>query len=442
MIGVLETVASFVLVLGILVFVHEFGHFLLAKRFGIGVPVFSLGFGPRLFGFRRGETDYRVSAIPLGGYVRMKGDESDEDRKGAPDELYSRPRWQRLLVFAAGAVFNVLLALGVAWIAFWAYGKDEVPAPTTYPVVAEVLKGSPAATAGIERGDRIVEIAGHDMRDPQTELDEVLLSPGTRKPVVVERGGARRTLTLDTGMDARYHLGDPGWLLLRDNPSEPTIDQVAHGSPAEKAGLRPGDKVLGADDKRPIDEVHLRALLGASGGRSVRLRIGRAGSEMEVAVVPRDEGGGRAVIGVLFKVPGVYHRDLGPGEAAVASLRYNLEISKTLFVTLGKLVHRDISVRAFSGPIEIARVSREMVRALESFLRFLAFISLQLGILNLLPIPVLDGGHILIIAVEAVIRRELSEKVKERVMQAGLVLLLAFFGTVMYFDVIKTWFSS
>ncbi len=441
MLNFLETVASFVLVLGILVFVHEFGHFLSAKWFRIGVPVFSFGFGPRLIGVRRKETDYRVSAIPLGGYVRLAGDESDEARSGAPEEFLSRPRHQRLAVFLGGPVFNVLLALAVTWALLWVYGRDEVPTPKTYPYVAKVLQGSTAAAAGIRVGDQIVSINGEDARIPKTQLDEILLSPATKKPVVLERNGKPMTVTLDTGMDPRHHLGDPGWALVEENPGHPVIDMVMSGYPAAKAGLEAGDIVRGAEGTSPIDEIHLRALITASAGREVPLQIERGGKLLDVVVVPRKEGGG-GVIGVIFRTAGQFHRTFGPLDAAAESVKVNVELSGMLFTTLDRLVKGKIGVRAFSGPIEIARVSKEAVKALQSFLAFLALISLQLGILNLLPIPGLDGGHIMILAVEAVLRRDLSQKIKERVIQAGLLFLIAFFAVVIYFDILKTWFPS
>ncbi len=441
MIGLLQILLSFVLVLGILVFVHEFGHFIFARLFGVGVPVFSFfGVGPRLFGFTWRGTDFRASAIPLGGYVRLAGEEAD-DRAGKGDELQAKPRWQRLVIFAAGAVFNIILALVVTWVVLWAYGKNERPIAETYPVVAEVRQGSPAAEAGIKAGDRVVSINGRDARDPQTEGDEVFFSPEKAKPVVLQRGSERVSLTMNTGADPRYHLGDPGWRLITENPGQPEIDMVLGGYPAEKAGFRSGDKVLAADGEEPIDEVRLRAILTASAGREVALKVERGGQKLDLAVTPRSEAG-RGVVGVVFKTAGLVHVTYGPVAAAAESFRVNLDLSKTLFKTLRKVARREISVRAFSGPIEIARVSREAVKRLESFLAFLAFVSLQLGIINLLPIPVLDGGHILILCVEGIMRRDLSDVVKERVMQAGLVFLLLFFGTIIYFDVIKTFFSS
>lgn len=441
MTGFVQTFASFVLVLGILVLFHELGHFLVAKAFGIGVPVFSVGFGPRLFGFRRDGTDYRVSVVPLGGYVRLKGDEADEERSGAEDEFLVRPRWQRFLVFVAGATFNIVLAIIVAAAMFRLYGKTEVAIPEQYPTVADVARGSGAESAGVLVGDRIVEIAGRDARDPQTQVEEIVMSPGTVKDVVLERQGTRVTLRLPTGRDERYHLGSPGWFLRQESPGAPIVDMVLSGSPADRAGLLRGDRILGIDERADVGEIELRALIAASPGREIALAIEREGRSLTVPITPRDEDG-KGRIGVQFKTTGLVRRDLDTVQAFTASLELNWDLTRNVFLTLRKVVRGEISVRAFSGPIEIARVSREAVRGFESFLGFMALISLQLGILNLLPIPVLDGGHILILTLEGVMRRDFSEKVKERVMQAGLVFLVAFFGIVIYFDVIKTWFSS
>jgi regulator of sigma E protease len=439
MIGFLQTALSFVLVLGILVFIHELGHFSVAKWFGIGVPIFSLGVGPRIFGFRRGGTEYRVSALPLGGYVRLAGDEADEARTGAPDEFLSRPKWQRLLVYLAGATFNILFAILAGTVMFRVYGKSELMIPDAYPVVVDVAAGSPAQKAGIRAGDRLVSIAGRDARDPQTEAEEITLSPGTKKAVVVEREGKRITVETETGQDPVFHLGFPGWIPVREGIGPAVIDQVVAGTPAAHAGLQVGDKVLGLDDRSPVSEPELRALILASAGRPIRLRIERDGRPMTVELTPSDEGG-KGRIGVNFRSPST-HRDLGLAEAFQASLEFNGSMTRSVFLTLQKLLRFEISLRAFSGPIGIAQVSREAVKTFETFLYFLTLISLQLGVLNLLPIPVLDGGHILILLAEAAMRRDFSERVKERVMQAGLVFLLAFFCVVMYFDVIKTWFS-
>jgi regulator of sigma E protease len=262
------------------------------------------------------------------------------------------------------------------------------------------------------------------------------LAPDQLKPVEIERDGVRQTISMSTGQDPVYHLGAPGWRLIQDGGGPPEVEMVLGGSPADKAGLTRGDKVVGIDGRAPQGEMELKALLEKSIGRAVTLKISRAGVESDLVVTPKDEGG-KGKIGVLFAEGNRVHRVLDVGAAFAASIDWNVDITKSVFQTLGRLAKREISVRAFSGPIEIARVSREAVRGGQSFLTLLALISLQLGILNLLPIPVLDGGHILILACEGLIRRDLSDKLKERVMTVGFVFLLAFFGLVIFFDILK-----
>jgi regulator of sigma E protease len=433
---VAQTLLSFIVVLGILVFVHEFGHFIVAKAFKIGVPTFSLGFGPRLFGFRRKETDYRISAVPLGGYVRLAGDEADEARTGAPEEFLTRPRWQRFLVFVAGATFNIVLAVLVMTLVFSVWGRDEVVRPETFPTIADVVPASPAEAAGLRRGDKVLRIGGQDARDQQTQVDQIVLAPDQVKPVEIERGGAHQIISMSTGQDPIYHLGAPGWRLIQEGGGPPEVEMVIGGSPADKAGLVRGDKVVGIDGRTPQGEMELKALLENSIGREVALTVQRAGQEKSMVVTPKDENG-KGKIGVLFAEGNRVHRELNVSGAFAASIDWNLGITTSVFRTLSRLIKREISVRAFSGPIEIARVSREAARGVQSFLTLLALISLQLGILNLMPIPVLDGGHILILGFEGLIRRDLSDKLKERVMTVGFVFLLAFFGLVIFFDILK-----
>jgi regulator of sigma E protease len=302
--------------------------------------------------------------------------------------------------------------------------------------VADVAPGLPAEAAGLRRGDKVLRIGGQDARDQQTQVNEIILAPDQLKPVDIERDGVPLTISMRTGQDPVFHLGAPGWRLIQDGEGPPEIEMVLGGSPAEKSGLLHGDKVVGIDGRSPQGELELKALLEKSIGRPVTLEIRRAGQDLTVVVTPRDESG-IGKIGVLFAEGNRVHHELGLSAAFAASLDWNAGITRSVFQTLGRLVKREISVRAFSGPIEIARVSREAVRGGESFFTLLALISLQLGILNLMPIPVLDGGHILILACEGVLRRDLSEKLKERVMTVGFVFLLAFFGLVIFFDILK-----
>jgi regulator of sigma E protease len=438
MLNVLYTIFAFILVLAPLVFIHEFGHFLAAKILKIGVPVFSLGFGPRVAGIRRAETDYRLSLIPLGGYVRLAGDEADENRSGAPEEFLSRPKWQRFVVFVAGAVFNLILAFLATWLLFGVYGKDDI---SDYPVVRLLDDPSQAAAAGIQRGDKILAIGGTDLQGAaflDTYTMEITLAPDTVKSLRVEREGRQFDVEMNTGSDPKYGIGDPGWFLSLGGSEPAVIQTVLPGEAAAEAGLKARDLILGAGGREPIGEIELRVLLLAAAEQEVEFKVEREGEILELTVVPRDRDG-RGFIGVEFRPADRSRIDLSVGEAAAEAWRLNLTQSKTLFVVLKRLITREVSLRTMSGPIGIAQVARQALEmGPEWFLRLLGFFSLQLGILNLLPIPVLDGGHILILGVESIMRRDLSEKVKERVMQAGFVFLLAFMSLIIYLDVVKS----
>jgi regulator of sigma E protease len=438
---VLQSIAAFLLILGPLVLVHEFGHFVVAKALRIGVPVFSLGFGPRLFGIRRGGTDYRVSAIPLGGYVRLRGDEADESARGLPEEFLTRPKWQRFLVFVAGATFNVVLAFLITWFLFAQYGINEVADPNSYPMVRMVAPNSVAERAGLERGDTLIELGERDLLGFETFTEaynlEIALSPNRKKRVLVDRGGQRVELVLHVEPDPVYgHGAEPGWDLSWGGDETPIIAGVTEGDRADVAGIRVGDRVVAAGGHEPITEFELRAAIEASPERDLDLRLERDGEEIALTVVPKLEDG-RGLIGVLLGRPSV-HRELSILEAARQSGRENLANSVMLFHVLKRMLTREVPLRSVSGPIGIAQVARDALsRSPRQFLWLLGFFSLQLGILNLLPVPVLDGGHIMILFVEGLIRRDLPDRVKERVMQVGFVFLLTFMGMVIYLDIGK-----
>jgi regulator of sigma E protease len=431
----LESIVAFVLVLAPLVFIHELGHFLAAKAFRVGVSVFSLGFGPRLAGFRRRETDYRVSLIPLGGYVRMIGDEADEHRTGASNEFLSKPRWQRFVIFVAGAAFNITLAFLVMWAYFAAFGKIETPHPTVYAVT----EGSPAESAGVRVGDQLLEIAGHDVQDARDFIYyynlEIALAPDTVKTVTIARGDERLSVPLNTGSDPKLGIGEPGWRV--GHGGTPVIREVVPDGAAAEAELRPGDRILAAGGKESITGLELQVLIRASAGKPVSLLVERGDTTMPVVVRPRPGADGGS-IGIVFESAPLDPVPLSVAEAAGESLRWNLDLSKTLFVVLKRMVTAELSIKTMSGPVGIAQAAHQALETgASTFLYLLAFFSLQLGILNLLPIPILDGGHILILVIEGVMRRNLSETVKERVMQAGLVFLIAFMGIVIFLDVVK-----
>ncbi len=433
--------AALILVLGILVFIHELGHFLAAKRFGVRVDVFSLGFGPRLFGFRRGETDYRVSAIPLGGYVKMLGQaDMPGDEAGTtasaldPASYLAKPRWQRLVILFGGPAMNVLLALVIWWGLFMA-GTETLDVPVGPPQVEALEAGSPAERGGLQPGDRIVAIAGKPVGSVEDYEKVVLFSPGQALSYRVERGAETLTRQVILETDTVYGIGFDGVRLRVPI----LVQSVVPGGPAEKAGFRAGDRILEVNGRIPGGQNAVSALIEEFEGKPVQVTLLRDGAESTVEVVPQVGEGGRARIGVML-TPATKWVQFGPLGAAEESLKLAWQNADLLFETLSKLFTGAVGLQVMSGPIEIARISKEQAsRGLQPFLYFLAFISLQLGIFNLLPIPVLDGGHILTLLVESALRRDLSMRLKERVLQVGFVFLIIFAVAVIGMDILKNY---
>ena len=419
---------AFVLVLGFLIFAHEAGHFFVAKLFRVRVLVFSFGFGQRLFGFRKGDTDYRVSLIPLGGYVRMAGDTPEEGRTGDPDEFLSKPKWQRFLILLAGPFMNLVIA--VVFLAIISMVGTE--SLIVRPVIGEVTPGKPAARAGLQIGDRIVAMGGDRIDNFDDLRMAISMHAGTPLRVEFIRNG-RSMSTIMTPDRENSEYGPVGRAGIR-----PWIDaavgRVRPNSPAATAGLRTGDRIL-AVDGQPISQLtQFDAAIERSKGAPIALDVLR-GTQRVHAVLPQ----------VKFDAQDPYRGFLPPTEvrklslvpAIEDSLQQNTKMLRYAFVTLGRLVRAEASVKELSGPISIARISGEMLRAgWIQLIALMAMISLQLGIMNLLPIPVLDGGHIMILLVEGVVRRDLSIRVKERITQVGFALLAALMIVVIYNDVI------
>ena len=429
-----------VFVLGFMIFIHELGHFLAAKGFGVRVLVFSLGFGKRLLGFKRGDTDYRISALPFGGYVKMAGDDPSEVREGEAGEFLGKPRWQRFVVVIMGPTMNVALAIGLL-TALYRYHYQK-PAYQEQPArVGDVEPDSPAGHSGIQAGDLITRLDG--IANPKWEDVEVKILTTVDEPVPVEVRRDDKTLQLTVTPQAKgpNRVGDVGWYPYVLG----TIDTVEPGFPAGKVGLKAGDQIIGVDGKRIYFWPRVAQIIQHSNGKEVDLTIARQGKEMDVHLKPvMSEVHGEKMwrIGVTFRSSMVV-RELPWGKAFVSSVQDNLRNSLATFDVLGKILTRRMSTRSLSGPIGIAQLSGEAYRAgFAELLMFMCFISLQLGIFNLLPIPVLDGGVILLLLVESVIRRDLSLQVKERVAQVGIVFLLLLAVFVMYNDILKTFRPS
>ncbi len=428
MLHILGNVLAFIFALGVIIFVHEAGHLLVAKAFRMRVLTFSLGFGKRLWGRRRGETDYRISAVPLGGYVKLAGEDPDEEGHD-PRDFPNRPRWQRILVYLAGPAMNgVLAVLLVAGL--FMVGVD-VPALQSIPAeVGTVEAGSPGDAAGIRPGDRIVAIDARPVEQWKQVAFAIMTSVGRELAVEVERDGERLLFTVVPARLAEYEIGDAGIYprLL------PRIAQLVAGAPAAEAGLRVGDEVRAVDGRSLANAAELIAHIETRAGTPVRLEIVRGGAPLAITVVPATvDGKGR--IGVLLSLQQRY----GPARAFVESLRFNGEIARQSLVVVGKIFTREVKARsALAGPIEIAAQSGQAARAgWKSLVYLMAVISTSIGLLNLFPIPVLDGGQIALLLVESTLRRDLPDRVKERVNQTGLALIVLLMLTVLYFDLAK-----
>ncbi len=421
-------VPAFIFSLGVIVFVHELGHFLVARFFGVRVLVFSLGFGKTIWGFQRGGTDYRIARIPLGGYVRMGG-EMPEERTGAPDDFLSKPRWQRILIYLAGPVMNVVLSIaliaGVFMHGIEMQAIEEIPA-----VVGLVEEGSPAEAAGLVEGDRIARVDG----EPVTLWKDVSFAFATAAEkevsLVVLRGEQRLEMVVIPAKNPRYQFGDAG--VFPRQQLRTSI--VLRDTPAERAGFRSGDEVRRVDGREILSPQDFVDYINQRPGVEIEVGVLRRGEPLTLKVTPMDVDG-KGLIGVRL---GSF-RQLPLGEALVASVRFNLEIVEKSAEILGKLFTREIAPQsAISGPIEIAALSgRAARRGLKDLLYTMGFLSISIGFMNLLPIPVLDGGHITILLVESLLQRDLSLTVKERITQAGFMMLMTLMALVILFDLSK-----
>jgi regulator of sigma E protease len=433
---ILIKIASYILVVGVLVFVHEFGHYAVAKLCGVRVDVFSLGFGKRILGFKRGDTDYRVSLLPLGGYVKMAGENPMENRTGDPGEFTSHPRWQRFLIAIAGPVMNIVLAFVVFTVVYKVH--YEHPTFTEKPVdVGTVAAGSAAEKAGIKAGDRIIRIFDIDHPTWEEFLPKIALNPNQPVDLDIQRGnqvikGIRlvpQVADIDRGGDAGLDPLIPA-LVKRLDP----------GFPAIKAGIQPGDRIIAAGSTPIMWEQEFVEYLQQNKSAPVQLTVLRKGQELKFTVTPEFQPkDGRYRIGF---VPGFDTQvDKLPTGAAVRRAYFSCRFySGLIFEIVGKMIRNKISMRQLDGPIGIARASGEaaMDKSPTTLLLLMAAISLNLAIFNMFPIPILDGGTMLMLTIEGVMRRDIKQQVKERVYQVAFVFLILFVAVVLYNDVAKS----
>jgi regulator of sigma E protease len=435
----LISVAAVAVVLGFMILIHEFGHYAVAKLLGVRVEVFSIGFGKRLLGFRKGDTDYRISAIPLGGYVKMSGENPMDERTGDPAEFMSHSRWHRFLIAIAGPAMNILLAIflltGVYMVHY------EYPVYLDKPAVIEYIKtDSPAARAGLQPGDRIAGVDGIVNPTWEQLQPREWLSPNQPLTVTIQRGDQTFQKTIVPQAVTTSEIGSAGWF-----PEQPVIvEQIEANTPAAAAGIKQGDRIVAMDGTPLLAIEAMIDRLQQTKDKPVDLTVLRGSETLSFHLTPvlsstEDPKLKRYRLGFLNK------RDtkvvtLPFAQALNLSLQENKKYSLLILELAKKIAQRKVSLRAVSGPIGIAQDAgyAAQQKGWTPLLELTAGISLNLGIMNLLPIPILDGGVILFLLIEGLMRRDVSLRIKERVYQAAFVFLVLFAVMVIYNDLMKT----
>lgn len=440
----MSTVIQLAIVLGIMVLVHELGHFIVAKLCRVRVEVFSIGFGTRLFGFRRGDTDYRLSLLPLGGYVKMSGEMPGETKSDDPGELENHPRWQRVLIALAGPFANFLLAIALMAGVYMVH--NEVQAYLNGPAnVDYVSLNTPAARTGIQGGDTIVhydtvenptwdQVAIRSLLNINQNIAFSYVHNGQRtntKLFVEAKGGAENFALDNLGLVP----------VMQDTPVQ--VDSLEPGMPAAAAGLKPGDKVEAIDGVQLHSVPALLAYLQDQAGKPTVLTILRGGQTLPIHITPKlaDIGDGTKDyrLGFSYLPPPVKVERLPFTQAVVASWKFNKKGSMLIVEVLKRMFTRQVSVRSLSGPIGIGQQIHEAVDmpGWMPIIGLMSYISLNLGIFNLLPIPILDGGMILFLIIESIIRRDVNQQLKERVYQVAFVCIILFAAFVIFNDITK-----
>jgi regulator of sigma E protease len=444
------TVVSFVIVIGILILIHELGHFFVARWTGVGVERFSIGFGPVLLRWRGKETEYALSAIPMGGYVKMMGEESPLEGGAQPDydpakAFALKPLWARFLIVFAGPAMNLVLAAVIFAVVLATLGRPVWP-----PVVGRVTEGSPAAAAGLRTGDAVTAVNGRPIRYWEDLDRAVSKSDGRPLELRVKHGDSEQTATVTphkrTTTDPIFREAREAWDIGAGPQLIPQISSASAGSPAEKAGLKAGDVVLNVAGQAVYTPEDLVEAIRSRPGQSFPMTIERDGKTLTVNVTPEP---------VKEKTPDGQEREVGRIQAGIATKAVSFEpynpvaalghgVTKTWDMTvltikgLWKLVSRQIDSSNIGGPIQIAtEAGRQAKDGMASLALFTAIISVNLAVLNLLPVPMLDGGHLFFFVIEAILGRPLSLQKREAAQRVGFVLLMLLMVYALYNDLVR-----
>ena len=426
------TLISFLVILSILVFVHEFGHFIVAKSAGVYVETFSIGMGPKFLKKQWGDTEYCLSAIPLGGYVKLKGENPDEEGSADDaDNMMNKSVPWRFSIFLAGPVMNIVLAVILMSLVY--YIGIQVPKyMEESPVIGWIEADSPAETSGLQVGDEIVTVGGENMNTWEQALLYIALTGGKSLDIDIERGGLRQTITVVPDVENSIGAGVIGI----GPPMKALIGGVLPGYPAEDAGLETGDEIIAIDGKSIHHWIQMSAIIHDSADTTVRLTVLRDDEKIEIDVTPRLENE-RGYLGIQSQQQTVIKK-YGAIESISKGIARCWELTTMTVDLLKRLVTLKASPKTVGGPIMIAQMSGQVVReGLSKSLSFMGLISLSLGIFNLLPIPILDGGQIFLLLVEILYRRPLKMKEREFAQKIGLLIIIPLMLFVFYNDIMR-----
>ena len=429
---------NFILVLSVLVVFHELGHYLAARYFGVKVERFSIGFGPKLLGFDHNGTDFKVCLLPLGGYVKMAGHALSDEAVYEPDGFSAKPRWQRLIILAAGPAFNFILAIGLlAGVYMHEYSRAAYLEEAAR--IGYVRPGSAADRAAIRTNDVVRSIDGVETPTWKDLIVASTLVQDNEAILTLERGGTE----LDTRitipeMQGERGVPDPGWSAAH----RVELVELVPGSPAAGSGIEVGDVLASIDGSEIIAVEQVAEIVGGSDGKPLLLEIEREGERRSLELRPAEHEEGWRLGIVMRPIRERIEEELSFSAAVGVSVEENLGFASIIFRSLGKLVTGDMAVTNLEGPVGIYEHTQAAASfGLAALVQFMALISVNLGVINLAPVPVLDGGQMLLLFVESMLRRDVSMKVRQRITQAGLIFIILLFGVVMYNDLARQFLS-
>jgi regulator of sigma E protease len=440
----MTTIIQLLLVLGLMVLVHEFGHFVVAKLCGVRVETFAIGFGTRVVGFRRGETDYQINALPLGGYVKMAGEIPGEEASNDPGELNNHPRWQRMLIAVAGPVSNFLLAFVLMTCAYMLHNEvDEFRSGTA--VTDYISPGSPVAKTGIQSGDTIVRFDNVNNPTWDDVFQHSALNLNQSVPFSFMHNGQRADTSFfvaSTATTPDDFSPDTLGFVPKMQAMPVKVAALLPDSPADRAGLRPGDEIVSIDALQIHSVPALLAYMQDQKGKLAVLRVLRDGRMFAVGVTPEltDVEDVKAYrLGFQPVSPPVKVEQLSFSKSVAAAWVFTGKSSLLIVNVIKGMFERHISVRSLAGPIGIGQIVHEAAQmpGWMPLIGTMASISINLAMFNLLPLPILDGGMIFFLLIESIMGRDFPMHIKERVYQVAFVCLVLFAAVVIFNDITK-----